>query len=172
MERGVTTFLPKREVWSRRRDRRQKVKIPLFPGYLFVGSVQEEFQAIYVLRTKGVVRLLGMGGEPVPVPRSQVESLRLMTASGESLHPLQRLVNGSRVRVVEGPLAGVEGVVLHTRQGERLVVSVELLHRSVAVSLHESEVEKIAAPDRRVLAGCWAQALPSPARAARGVLLA
>lgn len=141
-QKGIPSFLPKAEVWSRRRDRRKKIQIPLFPGYLFVGATDTDTQP-WVASTKGVVRILGFGGRPTPVPRSQVESIQIMVQGGDALYPLNRVVVGDRVRVLSGPLTGVEGVVVHSKGGGRLVVSVALLHRSVGVDLYECDLELI-----------------------------
>lgn len=144
--KGIPTYLPKRVVWSRRRDRRKKIQVPLFSGYLFVGVSDGELRWRDVLHSRGVVRLLGMNGVPQPVPRTQVKSLMIMAQSGEMLQPLSYLVRGDRVRVVDGPLAGVEGVFVSRRGKSRLAVSIDLLSRSVTVEFQEWQLERI---DRR-----------------------
>ncbi|MBI2177357.1 MAG: transcriptional antiterminator, partial [Candidatus Tectomicrobia bacterium] len=130
-------FLPERTVWSRRRDRRKQIQVPLFPGYLFVSSSGGAKRLRDVSIIRGVVRLLGAGGSPLPVSRREVASLRLLVASGELLRQTAYLVPGSRVRVVEGPLAGAEGTVARFGRKRHLIVSVELMQRSVAVELAE-----------------------------------
>ena len=141
--KGIVAYLPRHEVWSRRRDRRMKIEVPLFPGYLFVGAAEGELPLSDVLHSRGVVRLLGVKGVPQPVPHTQIESLMAMTRSGEMLHPLSRLVRGARVRVLDGPFAGVEGVFLHRGGKDHLVVSIEMLNRSVMAEFQEGQLEKI-----------------------------
>ncbi|MEK7873949.1 MAG: transcription termination/antitermination NusG family protein, partial [Chloroflexota bacterium] len=140
-------FLPERVVWSRRRDRRKQMRVPLFPGYLFVSSGDGAEYLREVRCTRGVVRLLGVGGSPLPISRREMESLQVLVVSGEELRSVAYLVPGNRVRVVEGPLAGVEGTVVRFGKKHHLVVSVELLQRSVAVELAECQLEKVG--DRR-----------------------
>ena len=135
-------FLPERTVWSRRRDRRKQIRVPLFPGYLFVSSGNGAEYLREVRCTRGVVRLLGVDGCPLPVPRCEMESLQVLVASGEQLQLAAYLVPGARVRVVEGPLAGAEGTVVRFGRKRHLVVSVELMQRSVAVELAEWQLER------------------------------
>ncbi|MBI3125999.1 MAG: UpxY family transcription antiterminator [Candidatus Tectomicrobia bacterium] len=148
-EKRIPVFLPKMQVWSRRRDRRLKVQVPLFRGYLFVNLPEPEFRWSNLLQTRGVVRVLGAGGKPVSLVQREVESILLMVASGADLHPLDALVRGDRVRVVDGPLAGVEGVVLRRKGKEQIAVSIDLLARSVAVDLNESQLERVGRPRQR-----------------------
>ena len=147
-EKHIPVFLPKMQVWSRRRDRRLKVQVPLFRGYLFVSVPETGSHWMTLLQTRGVVRVLGTSGKPVSLVRREVESIHLMVESGADLHPLNSLVGGDRVRVLEGPLAGVEGYVLRRKGKEQIVVSVDLLARSVAVDLNEGLLEKIASQSR------------------------
>lgn len=140
--KSLRVFLPERLVWSRRRDRREQIWVPLFLGYLFVSAGEEVARLREVRCTRGVVRLLGVNGCPQPVSRREMDSLRKMVASGELLKPIARLIPGARVRVVEGPLAGVEGTILRSGGSRRLVVSIELLQRSVAAELAEWQLER------------------------------
>lgn len=140
-------FLPERIIRSQRRDRQKQIRVPLFPGYLFVSSSGGAERLRDVSITRGVVRLLGAGGSPLPVSRREVESLRVLVASGELLRSAAYLVPGARVRVVEGPFAGAEGTVVRFGRKRHLIVSVELMQRSVAVELAECQIEKVG--DRR-----------------------
>lgn len=142
-EKGVQVFLPEREVWSRRRDRRLRVSVPLFPGYLFAGVGQVEDGLRQLKWTHGVVRILGANGSPIPVSHRVIETLHTMVTSGKELLPLPYLVPGTRVRVTDGPLMGTEGTVLRRGRKDHFVVSVDLLQRSVAVELAEFSLEKI-----------------------------
>ncbi len=142
-EKAFHVFLPEHRVWSRRRDRRQLISVPLFPGYLFVATDSGLERLRRVKWTRGVVSILGVNGDPLPVPHHEMESLQILVASGEKMSPVSYLFPGNRVRVLEGPLAGVEGIVLRRGKRSCLVVSVDLLQRAVAVELAEYQLEKI-----------------------------
>jgi transcription termination/antitermination protein NusG len=140
--KGLETFLPKMTVRSRRRDRLQMLEAPLFPGYLFVRTDLNEWAHYHILRTLGVVRILGIKGQCTPVPEDTVTSLRTLVHSGQPILPWPKLRPGQHVRVVEGPLMGASGVILKNKQGKRrLLVAVELLGRSVCAELAEETVE-------------------------------
>lgn len=140
--KGLQTFLPRVTVRSRRRDRRQILETPLFPGYLFVRTDLNEWAHNNIIRSQGVVRILGTKGQCTPVPEDTVTSLRTLVNSGQPVFPWSKLTPGKRVRVVEGPLTGAIGVILRNKQGKkRLLVAVELLGRSVCAELAEETVE-------------------------------
>jgi transcriptional antiterminator NusG len=143
IEKKVQVFLPEHKVWSRRCDRRETISVPLFPTYLFVGSDSAGENFRQVKWTRGVINILGVNGGPIPVPNREIESLQILMASGESMSPVSALVPGNRARVLEGPLTGAEGKVLRRGKRSRLIVTVELLQRSVAVELAEFQLEKV-----------------------------
>jgi len=128
-------FLPEYHSWSRRRDRRVRLLRPLFPGYLFVRTAMTPRQRVQLLQARGVVRVVGAGRRPAPVPDRQVESVRLLLSGAQDAAPHSRLRPGALVQVLEGPLRGVIGVVERGEQARRIVVSVELLGRSVSATL-------------------------------------
>jgi transcription elongation factor/antiterminator RfaH len=140
---GYTTFLPEIERWSRRKDRRKKIVAPIFPGYLFVHAELDGEKRLRVLRTDGVVRILGNNGTPVAVPDNQIESIRTIVQSKTPVNPYRYLKRGRMVRVVTGPLEGVEGIFLSAKGSGKLVVSVELLRRSVSVTIDPGDIEPI-----------------------------
>ncbi len=140
---GFGVFLPERMIWSRRRDLRKLISVPVFPGYLFVAPDAREGWALRLVTTRSVVRILGLNGHPMPVPEQEVESLRVLVESGESLEPVPYINLGDTVHVEEGPLTGAEGVVVRKGRKEHLIVSVGLMHRSVSVELTESQLVKV-----------------------------
>jgi len=147
LQRAVEVYLPKIEVWSKRKDRKKRIKIPMFSGYLFVDfSELTNERKLDVLTAPGVVRILGKpnSSEPFPVPDQQIEAIQRLTASGvEILSCLYPRV-GERARIISGPFKGIEGVVLETNVQKNLfVVSIDLLQRSVAVTLEGFQVERI-----------------------------
>jgi len=142
--KGLEAFLPLIRVRSRRRDRCKYIQIPLFPGYLFVHTHLEPEIYHDILKTVGVARIIGFNNRCLPVEPGKVEAIQLMLASGRPLTPWQYLTKGKRVRIVEGPLAGAEGIILQRRDKKRrLVVAIDLLQRSVAVELEEEAVEPL-----------------------------
>lgn len=142
-QQGLETFLPEQWRWSRRRDRRLALRVPLFPGYLFVRLAPRGDMYLRTLRTPGVVRLLGQGpAGPLPVPGHEVESLRVLVHSRLRLEPVPYLRRGDRVLITHGPLAGARGVVVRRRGQSRLVVAVDIMQRAVSVELDEATLEK------------------------------
>lgn len=135
IERGQEVFFPEFASWSRRRDRRQRVLRPLFPGYLFVRARLDAALHLEIRKTRSVVRVLGRGRQPLPVPDHQVESIRLLLGRSPDAGPQPVLRQGQLVQVMEGPLAGVVGVVERAEGRARIVVNVDLLGRSVAATL-------------------------------------
>jgi len=95
-----------------------------------------------IIKVDGVVRLLG-NGAPAPVPAKQIESIRTIVAGTRHYYPWRYLEKGKKVRVLDGPLAGVVGVILGRQEKKRrLIISVELFQRSVAVELDSEAVER------------------------------
>jgi transcription antitermination factor NusG len=118
------------------------LEVPLFSGYLFVHADLNDVNYYHVTRQHGVVRILGIKGQITPVPEDTVTSIKTLVNSGQPIFPWARLEPGRRVRVVDGPLAGANGVILRLKKGKnRLVVGVELLGRSVYAELAEGTVE-------------------------------
>lgn len=130
---GVETFLPQYKLRRRWSDRAVDLDMPLFPGYVFGKfSISEK---VRVLRTPGVARIVGFGGLPAAVPEQEMERVRAALASKLPLGPWPYLKAGDRVRIERGPLRGVEGTLLREAGSLRLVLSVDLLQRSLAVEI-------------------------------------
>ena len=143
-QKGLETFLPRVTLPSRRRDRRLLIDIPLFPGYLFVQADIDQLTYLNIIRVAGVVRILGVNGQLTPVPQETIDAIHAMILSGRPYHPHRFLTRGAWVRITEGPLAGISGIIVARREKKRkLVVSVELFRRSVAVELEDDAVEPL-----------------------------
>lgn len=141
--KGIEVFLPRVATLSRRRDRRLLVNAPLFPGYLFIRTDLESYDYREILRAPGTVQLLGSKGNPSPVPKETIDSVRAIVDSGQPFYPWPYLETGSLVRVLDGPLAGVVGVIQgRNEKKRRLIIAVELFQRSVAVKLDSEAVER------------------------------
>jgi transcriptional antiterminator NusG len=140
--KAIEVFLPKMEVWSRRVDRRKRIQVPLFPGYLFVNAVMDRYVCSEIIRTNGVVQVLGNSEGAVPVPESQIESVRTLLVNNVLPSPHAYLRVGRRVRVINGPLAGCEGILLKkSNRSSRLVIAVDIIRQAVAVEIDASDVE-------------------------------
>ena len=140
---GIKTFLPEIERWSRRKDRKKKILVPIFPGYLFINAELRGDSRLKVIKTNGVVKILGTNGTPTAIPESQIQAIQKIVESKTLVHAHRYLKRGRIVRVVAGPLEGLEGIFLWEKGNGKLVVSVELLHRSVSVAIDESDIEPV-----------------------------
>jgi transcription antitermination factor NusG len=141
--KGYEEFLPlyrSRRRWS---TRSKELEFPLFPGYLFCRfDVSDRLMPI--LTTPGVIGIVGAGKMPVSVDSEEIEAIRAVLRSGFAPQPWPFLSVGSRVYVEGGPLAGAEGIIVNTDKVYRLVVSISLLQRSVAVEVDREWVRPIA----------------------------
>jgi transcriptional antiterminator NusG len=141
-DRGLKTFLPLVKVPSRRRDRKLILELPLFPGYLFVHARVDQKTYLEIVRVKGVVRILGNNGDLSPVPERTIDSLRTMVESDRPYFPYRFLKLGTWVHILDGPLAGIVGIILERSEKKRkLVVGVDLFRRAVAVQIDDDAVE-------------------------------
>lgn len=131
--KGLEDFLPlyrARHHWS---DRVKELQLPLFPGYVFSRfSLNDQLR---VLTVPGILRIVGFGKHPTPVPESEITAVRTMVASGLPLYPWPFLKVGQHVYIDHGPLRGLEGILLQFRNTWRVVLSINLLQRSVAVEV-------------------------------------
>ena len=135
--KGFQVFLPKVEAWSRRGGVRHHIPVPMFPGYLFLHHAMELNSYIEVLKTRELVRVLGDGRDRLAVvPDAEIEAIQKVVQAQLPALPYPFLREGQRVRITEGPLAGVEGILVHTKPNKGLLVlSIELFQRSVAVEV-------------------------------------
>jgi transcription antitermination factor NusG len=136
--RGVECFLPSYHTARRWSDRRVELEMPLFPGYVFVHLVLHD--RLKVLQVPGVARLVGFGGLPAALPDEQIDALRA-GLNGLRAEPHRFLTVGRRVRVKHGPLAGMTGILLRRKGKFRLVISIDLIQRSMAVDADIADVE-------------------------------
>ena len=130
-------FLPLIPVWSRRGGVRHLIRKPMFPGYLFVRHTLDKAGYIEILKSNGLARILGERWDrPAVVADAEIDTIRWVLDTGLPVLPHSYLREGHRVRITHGPLAGIEGILVHNNPHKGLlVVSVELLQRSVAVEV-------------------------------------
>lgn len=139
--RSVEHFFPQYESLRRWKDRSVRLQLPLFPGYLFVHLAAPE--RLRVLQVPGVVRVVGFNGSPAPMPEEDINRIREFLSHGFRAEPHKYLQVGRRVRVKAGPLAGIEGIFLRARNKCRIVLSMELIMRSIVVEIDMAEVEPV-----------------------------
>jgi transcription antitermination factor NusG len=139
--RSVEHFLPMYESIRRWKDRRVKLQLPLFPGYVFVRLALRD--TMQVLQVPSVVRLVGFNGVPATLAEEEVESLRRTLLEGVRVEPHPFLRIGHRVRITAGPLAGREGILKRWKGDLRVVLSSELIQRSIMVDIDASAVEPV-----------------------------
>jgi transcription antitermination factor NusG len=147
LQKGMITFLPEMEIWSKRKDRKKKIFIPLFPGYLFVAaSVLDNETKLSILKTFGVVRILGKkeNAEAVPVPDAKIEAIQRLLNKKVEIFSLQYPSVGEPAKIIDGPFTGIEGTVISSDVDKELfVVSIELLQRAVAIKLEGFQISKL-----------------------------
>lgn len=141
--RSVESFLPLYETMRRWKDRRMQLQLPLFPGYVFVHITLRD--RLRVLQVPGVVRLVGFDGHLSALPDEEIEAIRRGLADGVRVEPHPFLAVGRRVRIKCGPLEGRHGILLRRKGRFRVVLSVALIMRSVAVDVDEADLEALGA---------------------------
>lgn len=142
-KKSFEAFLPKMKKASRRTDRRVVLDVPIFPGYVFVKSSLTAEAHLSILKTLGVVRVLGSKRGPVAIPEESLTSLRIMVAAGEEIFTNPTFLEGEAVIVTGGPLKGITGIFSkHLGQG-RVIVNIDILGQSAAVHVSDTDIERI-----------------------------
>jgi transcription elongation factor/antiterminator RfaH len=140
-KKGIESFLPLIEVtriWS---DRKKKIKEPLFHGYLFVKT--DLRNKIDILQTDGVVKLVGIGDKPSPIPEEQINWIRILTEHPEKIQKVKYISIGQKVRVTAGMFAGLEGFVMKDKSAHKVVVTIESIKQSVSLVITSDMLEEI-----------------------------
>lgn len=140
-QRSIEHFLPLYDSIRTWKDRRVRLKLPLFPGYIFVRIPLRE--QLRVLQTPSVARLVGFNGKPVAIGDQELESLRCAVSQSLQLEPYPYLTVGQRVRVLTGPLIGREGILMRRNSALHVVLSMDLLQRSILVQIDLASLEPL-----------------------------
>ncbi|MBZ0181994.1 MAG: UpxY family transcription antiterminator [Melioribacteraceae bacterium] len=134
IENYLPTFIQVKQ-WS---DRKKKVKEPLFKGYIFIyANTQERYKA---LATESVIKTVSFQGKPSTIPEWEINNLRKMLEGNPDVYVSDKIKIGTHVKIVEGPMAGIEGVVYRHDNDEMIAITIELLNRSVSVQLPAGSV--------------------------------
>ena len=131
--RGFEEFLPLYQCRRRWSDRMKSMELPLFPGYVFCRI--DPLVRLPILTVPGVLHFVGIGKTPAPIDDAEMAAIQSAVRSGLRVEPSAYLEIGQRVRLEEGPLAGLVGILAEIRKQYRVVVSLSLLKRSVAVEI-------------------------------------
>jgi transcription termination/antitermination protein NusG len=135
VQKGFNAVLPTVDVWSKRRGVRRLISAPMFPGYLFVRGSIDKSSYIEISKCRGLVCMLGERWDRLTtIPDDEMQAIEQVSAAHQPVLPYPYLKEGQRARITSGPLTGVEGILVESRpQQGLLVLSLHLLHRSVAV---------------------------------------
>jgi len=140
---GVQHFLPLKSELRQWSDRKQTVSVPLFSGYIFVRMNPTSDTRLKVLKAPGIAGFVGNATGPLPIPDQQIDDIRRVLTQRVECTVLSLLQEGDRVRVIQGPLAGIEGRLLQSNSATRLLISVEMIHKTLAMRILRQDVELI-----------------------------
>ena len=142
-KKGIEVFLPKIGVKSKRKDRNLMLKTPLFPGYIFVKTDLKPLECIEILKTAGVVRLIGNNDGPVSVPDADINSLKIITKVESNILTGFRFKKGDGVIVTKGLLAGVKGTFSRYEGKGRVVIFIKAIGQYAGAHVDEDDIEKL-----------------------------
>jgi transcription termination/antitermination protein NusG len=148
-QRELECFLPLYETVRRWNNGRHRVQLPLFPSYVFVRMGHRD--KLRVLQVPGLSQLVSFQGSPAVLPDAEIETLRSALAAGVPAQPYRYLREGSKVEVCRGPLQGMRGILLRHQGQFRVVISVEMIMRSIVVEVDASDVEAVDRKDLRLV---------------------
>jgi transcription antitermination factor NusG len=139
-DRRIEVFLPMREILSRWKDRKKRIWIPLFPGYVFVNHIDTPENRFRILNIPGAVRFVGFEGYADPVPEDQIQYIRKFLESSIAIDPYPYIQIGARVEVIAGPLKGIKGLMIEKRGRFRFILQVDLIRQAISIEIDASDV--------------------------------
>lgn len=140
---GYECLLPVNKSTRRWSDRTKVIEMPLFPGYLFCRM--NPHNRLTVLMTPGVMQIVGIGKTPIPVEEEEIEAIQRVQKSGLSAMPWPYMQIGNVAQILDGPLRGLTGIIVKIKSGIKVVLSVSLLQRSVAVEVQRNWIGEVQA---------------------------
>ena len=142
LDKGIDASLPMRTVVREWSDRKKKVQIPLFRGYVFV-NIDVNIDNLNVLQTLGVVKFIGIRNKPSRIPDEQIHWMHMLVAESDTVRAEKEIPMGQRVRVMIGPFKGIKGVVRRVGSRSRLVVLIESIMQAISIDIKPEHLEKI-----------------------------
>ena len=142
LDQGIDASLPMRTVVRKWSDRKKKVQLPLFRGYVFV-NVDVKIDNLNVLQTLVVVKFIGIGNKPSKIPDEQIHWMNMLVAESATVRAEKEIPLGQGVRVMIGPFKGIKGVVKRVGSRSRLVVLIESIMQAVSIEINPNYLEKI-----------------------------
>ncbi len=142
--KGLEEFVPFYRVRRQWSDRQKEISLPLFTSYIFCKMYPK--QKLPVITTAGVIRIVGSSEGPIPISENEIEAIQKLPRCGNKVRPCHyalALQVGSRVRIEEGPLAGIEGSLVKYKNRSELLISVDLIQQSVSVEIEGSAVSPV-----------------------------
>jgi transcription antitermination factor NusG len=144
--KGIRTYLPLLREVHQWKDRRKVIEVPAFSGYLFIHYEPSLRNRVKVLETSGILRLLGGNHAPSPISPVEIEAIHRTLGSNVPCDRCDALTPGTLVKVVQGPLAGIEGRLARIKNNLRLIVTISVFSQAISAELNLSDVEAV--PDR------------------------
>ena len=141
VQQGIEPLLPTVKRLNQWKDRKKEVEVPLFSGYCFVRFTSD--QKLSVLKTVGVVDIVGGGQRPEPIPDEEITAIQTLIASVLPYDPHPYLQEGMKVEVIRGPLQGLHGILLRKEKRHRLILGVRLIQQAAAVEIDTADVAPI-----------------------------
>ncbi len=142
-DRSIEVFLPMREVLSRWKDRKKRIWLPLFPGYIFIHQVDTPENRYRVLNLPGAVRFVGHEGHAERIPEEQIDAVRRFLEAEIAIDPYPYIRVGQKVEIVAGPLQGIQGVLVQKKGRFRFVLRVDLIRQAISIEIDASDVRPI-----------------------------
>ena len=138
--RQVEVFLPMREILSQWKDRKKKVWVPLFPGYIFVNHEDTPENRYRILNIPGAVQFVSICGRSNPVPEEQILAIRRFLETGLSFDPYPYIKVGTQVEVIAGPLKGIRGILIEKRGKFRFVLQVDMIRQAISMEIDALDI--------------------------------
>jgi transcriptional antiterminator NusG len=142
-ERSIDVFLPMREIISRWKDRKKKIWIPLFPGYIFINQVDNAPNRYRILNIPGAVRFVGREGRAERIPDEQILAIRKFLETSIAVDPYPYMKVGHEVEIAAGPLKGIRGILVQKKGRFRFVLQVDLIQQAISVEIDASDVRPV-----------------------------
>ena len=142
LDKGIDASLPMMTVVRKWSDRKKKMQIPLFRGYVFV-NIDVNIDNLNVLQTAGVVKFIGIRNKPSRIPDEQIHWMHMLVAESDTVRAEKEIPVGQRVRVMIGPFKGIKGVVKRVGSRSRLVVLIESIMQAISIDIKPEYLEKI-----------------------------